>query len=138
MKHSSKKWALGTIFAAIAGFTAGILTAPKSGKETRKDIKEATLNSITEAEKQLKNLHTQLTELINETHGKFEVVGDKAKKQLDEALAKAKRAKDKARELLSAVHEGDAGDQDLQKAIKEASEVVDHLKTFLEKPDSKN
>ena len=133
MKTNSKKWAIGTIFAAIAGFTAGILTAPKSGKETRKDIKEATLDSISEAEKQLKNLHTQLTELIDEAQAKLEVLGDKAKKQLNEILVTAKKAKTKAREILSAVHEGDAGDQDLQKAINEASKAADHLKTFLKK-----
>ena len=31
--------AINTIFAAAAGFAAGILLAPKSGKETREDIK---------------------------------------------------------------------------------------------------
>ena len=32
---------LGTIFGAVAGFTAGVLSAPKAGKETRKDLKNA-------------------------------------------------------------------------------------------------
>lgn len=34
------KKALAIIGAAAAGFAAGILTAPKSGKETRKDLKK--------------------------------------------------------------------------------------------------
>jgi gas vesicle protein len=31
---------LGTIIGAAAGFVAGVLTAPKSGKETRSDLKQ--------------------------------------------------------------------------------------------------
>ena len=38
---SKGKIVLGTIFGAVAGFAAGILSAPKSGKETRQDIKDA-------------------------------------------------------------------------------------------------
>ena len=34
------KKVLAIIGAVAAGFTAGILTAPKSGKETRKDLKD--------------------------------------------------------------------------------------------------
>lgn len=36
---SKTKFALGTLIGAVAGVVAGILTAPKSGKETRADIK---------------------------------------------------------------------------------------------------
>ena len=38
---SKGKFALGALFGAVAGFVAGVLTAPKSGKETRADIKNA-------------------------------------------------------------------------------------------------
>jgi len=37
---SSIKKTIAVIGAAIAGFTAGILSAPKSGKETREDLKK--------------------------------------------------------------------------------------------------
>ncbi len=36
---SKAKFAAGTIFGAIIGLAAGILTAPKSGKETRAELK---------------------------------------------------------------------------------------------------
>jgi gas vesicle protein len=36
---SKGKFALGALFGAAAGFIAGIVTAPKSGVETRADIK---------------------------------------------------------------------------------------------------
>jgi gas vesicle protein len=41
-KSNFKRVAIGSGIAAAAGFVAGVLTAPKSGKETRADIKTAT------------------------------------------------------------------------------------------------
>ncbi len=41
----SKKFLLGATIGAIAGFVTGILTAPKSGKETRQDIKDASVKA---------------------------------------------------------------------------------------------
>jgi gas vesicle protein len=35
-----KRLAIGALFGAAVGVVAGILTAPKSGKETRQDIKD--------------------------------------------------------------------------------------------------
>jgi gas vesicle protein len=134
-KNNTKKWAIGTFFAAIAGFAAGILTAPKSGKETRKDIKKTTLNSLAEAEKQLKNLYDQLTELITEAQTDFGAVSTKTKEQLEVVLTAAKQAKAKAKELLSTIHKGNTRDQDLQKAINDVTKAINHLKTFLKKPN---
>ena len=37
---NKSKFALGAIMGAAAGIVAGLLTAPKSGKMTRQDIKE--------------------------------------------------------------------------------------------------
>lgn len=42
---------LAVIGAAVVGFAAGILTAPKSGKETREDLKKKTEEFKSEAEK---------------------------------------------------------------------------------------
>ena len=39
-KHGKKGIAIGAVIGAVAGVVAGILFAPKSGKETRKDIKD--------------------------------------------------------------------------------------------------
>ena len=45
------KKVLAIIGAAAAGFAAGILTAPKSGKETRKDLKKKTIKLKADTEK---------------------------------------------------------------------------------------
>jgi gas vesicle protein len=125
--------AIGATIAAAAGFVAGILTAPKSGKETRDDIKEATAKGLMEAEKELKKLHTDLTKVIDEAKAQSEKLTGKAKNELEALLLKAKDTKEKAREVLSAIHEGDAEDKDLKKAVKDATAALDHLKSYLQK-----
>ena len=132
-KDTMKKFALGAVLAAAAGYIAGILTAPKSGKETRADIKEGAKTALSAAEKELKVLHTELNKLLEEAQGKAKELKGTAQENLDKAMASAKVAKEKARELLSAVHEGDADDKDLKKAIADANKAIDHLKTYLKK-----
>lgn len=125
--------AISAAIAAAAGYVAGILTAPKSGKETRSDIKNAAVAGKAEAEKQLKQLHTQLASLLNQAKDEVSDLKGKAQKDLNDAMDKAKKAKDKARVILSAVHEGDADDQDLKKAIDEAKKALKSLKDYMKK-----
>ncbi|MET1033057.1 MAG: YtxH domain-containing protein [Candidatus Saccharimonadales bacterium] len=133
MSKTTKRWALGAVVAAAAGYVAGILTAPKSGKETRKDLKETAEKGISEAEKQLKKLHTQLASLMNEAKDKATTLQGSAQKELQMIISKTNTAKEKARDLLSASHEGNADDKDLQKAIDEANKAIDHLRNYLKK-----
>lgn len=131
MDKRAKKFAIGAVVAAAAGYVAGILTAPKSGKETREDIKETAVRTYTAAEKELKVLHTELSKLMTEARKKVGELQGAAQKNLDKAVEVAQGAKDKARDLLSAAHEGKAEDKDLSAAVKDAQKAVDHLKSFL-------
>lgn len=133
MQKTTKRLALGTIFAAAVGYVTGILTAPKSGKETRSDIKHAAEQGMAEAEKQLKKLHTQMNDLLKEAKTKAADLKGTASKDLQVAIDKVSTAKEKARELLSALHEGGAEDKDLKKAIDDATKAIDHLKGYLKK-----
>jgi gas vesicle protein len=133
MEKNTKRWALGAMVAAVAGYIAGLLTAPKSGKETRQDIKQAAEHGMAEAEKQLKRLHTQMSEAIGQAKEKADTLKGEAKKDLQAAIDKTTVVKEKARELLSALHEGGAEDKDLQKAINDANKAVEHLKSYLKK-----
>lgn len=130
---ASKKFAIGAAVAALAGYVTGVLTAPKSGKETRKEIKDTASKGVTEAERELKKLHTELNELIGDVKDRGEELGSKTAKELNEIVDKAKTAKEKARELLSALHEGDAEDKELKKAMADANKAIDHLRKFLKK-----
>lgn len=133
-KKSLKRLAIGSSVAAVAGYLAGILTAPKSGQQTREDLKTAATEGASKAEKDLKKLHTDLTTAIDETKKSGEKLSKKAQSELDDLLEKAKDTKEKARELISVIHEGGAADdKDLKKAIKNANDAIDQIRTYLKK-----
>lgn len=133
MGKNSKRFALSALIAAIAGYLTGILTAPKSGRETRQDIKNTADKGITEAEKQLKTLHTELNTALGKAKNQSTRVSGKAKTELDSAIETGRKVKDKARAVLSAVHEGDSEDQELQAAIKDVQSAIKNLKSYIKK-----
>ncbi len=125
--------ALGGLLLAGLGYLAGILTAPKSGKETRQDIQRKALQAKADAEKRLKNMHSELNDLIDEAKATAKNVTTRAKSGLDEAIIRAQEARDKVRVILSAFHEGEPEDKDLRKAMSEAKKAIDHLKKYVGK-----
>lgn len=131
--HTGRKIFIGSAIAGIAGFLAGILTAPKSGKETRNDIKESASKSVDEAEKDLKQLHAEIDKVIAQAKANKDKLGKTAQKELNELVDKAKDSKAKAGEVLDAVRAGEAEDRDLDRAIKTANRSLDHLKKYLKK-----
>ena len=134
-KNSSnvKRIAIGSTIILAAGYLAGLLTAPKSGKETRSDIKAAADRTIAEAEKELKRLLGELDKVIAEAKVRGDKLSAKAQKELVVLVEKAKDTKEKVREVLSAIHEGDAEDQDLKKAVQNANSALEHLRDYLKK-----
>lgn len=132
-KGTIKKFALGAALAAAFGYVAGILTAPKSGKETREDIKDATAKGVAEAEKQLRRLQGDLDNLIDEARTRAEDVSGRTRREFEKVVDSAKDSKSKVRDILSALHNGEAGDKDLQRAISDASKAIDHLRDYLSK-----
>lgn len=70
---------------------------------------------------------------MDEARNRASELKGKAQVEMDKAVEAAKVVKEKTRELLSAVHEGDAEDRDLKKAVTEANKAVEHLKTYLKK-----
>jgi gas vesicle protein len=125
------KFAIGAILTAIAGYIVGLLTAPKSGKETRADIKNKAVETYSAAEKQLKKLHTELADLIDEVSDRINTFKDR--KDVTELLDKSRDAKQKAREVLSSLHDGETEDKDLKKAISDATKAIEHLRDYLKK-----
>lgn len=131
--NKGTKFALGTAVAAGIGYVAGILTAPKSGKETRMDIQDQAVKAKKESEKKLKELNSELTKQMNTAKSKIKTAESGAKAELQKALDKATAAKDKSRQILSAFHEGESEDKDLQKAVAEVHSAIDHLKEYMNK-----
>src|SRR6185312_2409413 len=87
---SGKKVALFGTVAATAGYLAGVLTAPKSGKETRQGIKNTAETGFAEAEKDLKKLSAELNKVVKDAKGSGEKLGVKAQKELGELVDRAK------------------------------------------------
>lgn len=132
-KNVVKKVAVGAAIAGVAGYVAGVLTAPKSGKETRQDIKKAASKAKTEAEKKLKELHSELNTKLEEAKKKGSDLTGKARQEFDKVLENAGGVKEKVREILSALHEGDADDPDLKKALKDAKDALKNLEKYAKK-----
>lgn len=131
MDKRTSKFAVATLIAAAAGYVAGVLTAPKSGKETRKDIKDVAQSKITELEKRLKSIHTELSSQLTKAKKQAGDLKGKAKKEADTLIERATKAKDKTRVALSSIHGGEADDKELQKAIDDAEKAVEHLKQYI-------
>jgi len=130
-QHLAQKFAIVAALSAAVGYLAGLLTAPKSGKDTRQALKDKATETYNAAEKELKKLHTELTDVIGEVSDR--ISSFRNSKEVSEALDKGRDAKQKAREVLSAMHDGEAEDKDLQKAIKDATAAIEHLRNYLHK-----
>lgn len=126
----------GGVIGVVVGAVTGILFAPKSGKETRQDIKDKAAKANKEAEKKLKELHAELKVKTDEAN----VLVNKAKgKASEEAADLAKRAeftKEKISELISAVRNFEAEDSEVEKALNEGKKLVKKITDSTS--DSKN
>ena len=57
----------------------------------------------------------------------------KGKAAQGEVVDKAQKTKQKTREVISALHDGNADDEDLDKAVTDVSKAIDSIKKFLKK-----
>lgn len=130
---TKKDVAVGALIAGVAGYLTGILTAPKSGKETRQDIKAAALKARKEAERRLKDVNAELNVLIQRAGELAEQTKGKASAEFEKLRDQAVEVRQKTREILSAIHEGEADDEDLQNAVDEVNKATEHLKKYLDK-----
>src|SRR6187402_2954300 len=97
----SKKLGLGLIIGAAAGVVTGFLTAPKSGKETRGDLKKKAEDVKHSAERKLKDAHKELGKLSEETKVAATKLTGKAKVELDELGKKAEGLKQDVKEAIT-------------------------------------
>jgi gas vesicle protein len=133
MKSKKGSLAVWSLILAGGSYVAGLLTAPKSGESTRKDINTAAQKAKKEAEDVLKSAHSELNELIAKCKIQAKKSKGKVNEELHTVVKSAETVKTKAREILSAVHEGEASNAELDKAVKEAKEAIKNLKTFIKK-----
>ncbi|MDB5169647.1 MAG: YtxH protein [Candidatus Saccharibacteria bacterium] len=131
--NAFKKIAVGAALAGAAGYVVGVLTAPNEGKKTRQQLKKTAENSVGDVEKQLKQLHSELGDLVADAKDGGSELSGRMQKKFGGAVDNARDAKDKLRQVLSSVHEGEASDKDLKKALEDARRSLNHLKQFIKK-----
>ena len=132
-QDKNKGLALGAAIGAVAGVVTGILFAPKSGKETRQDIKDTAVKVAAKLQEEAKKLQAELTELIDHAEAKAKEAGKTVSDKSHELIAQAKHTRDSLVELAKSVKAGEAEDKDLNKAIKKATEAKDALAAYLKK-----
>lgn len=127
------RFAVVTAAAAGMGYIAGILTAPKSGKETRKDIHNKAVETKEELTKKLDDVSTELGAAIEKGKTRVKNLEAGAKAEVEKAVNAAVLARDKAKDVIAAVKRGEAEDKDLKKAVNDVHSAVDNLKKYLQK-----
>lgn len=125
------KVGLVAVLAGVIGYATGILTAPKSGKETRQDIKEKTSDARQASERELKKLQQEMTKLIAKAEAKADSLKVKTSADRKKILDHANKAKTKAGEVIDAIKTKDIKDPDLQKAVDDLKKAKDNLAKFV-------
>lgn len=129
--HTGRKIAIGAAIAGAFGYLAGILTAPKSGKQTRADMAEKASDIRERAEIELAELEAELKNIIAQVKDKSVTLSAKARAEFNEAVVLAKDTQNKAASLLKAVKAGEAEDPELNKALKQARAASKNLAKYL-------
>ena len=132
-KNEKKGIAIGAAIGAVAGVVTGILFAPKSGKETRHDIKEGTTKAVDILLAEAKKLQLELKKLIEKVESTAGDTGKKLSVKAAELTEQAKSAKSHVEEIAVSVKAGKAEDKDLDLAIQKAKAARDSLKKYLSK-----
>lgn len=135
-KNTTKKVAASLLLGLAVGYVAGVLTAPKSGKETRQDIKDAANKAYKQAEARLKDAYSDLSDLVEIGTNKAHEFSARGREQFNKLSAQAVSAQLKLKSALANLRskgEDAMADEDLQSAIDSAQEAKDHLKDFLSK-----
>ncbi len=133
MSKNLKKLAIGSAIAAGLGYLTGILTAPKSGKETRQDVKNTAVKAKLQAEKELKKLHSEITKQLDRAKELSKKLKKEHQADLDKLVSAANHAKIKAKQMLSNIHDGGSDDKELNKAIDDVNKAVNSLKDYIDK-----
>jgi gas vesicle protein len=94
---SKGKFALGALFGVVVGAIAGLLTAPKSGKETIKDLKAKASEISSDVTKKAETVTEATGDVVAEAKIKVHEVMTDARTNIDELKDRAERAIDGAK-----------------------------------------
>jgi len=81
---SKTKIAIGAIIGAAAGIIAGMLTAPKSGKETRADLKDKANELKANATRRAKMTESRAEDMVGDVKAEAKAYKERAEKAKQE------------------------------------------------------
>lgn len=117
-----------TVTLLAAGYVIGLLTAPRGGKTNKRLFRRKSDNTVSDLEKQLKQMFIQTQTLIKKINTN-KIVNSKLKTSKETLV----NNQDKIKELLSYIHGNDALDEDLVDAINEAKKGLNSFANYLNK-----
>lgn len=124
-----KKVITGGFSLLAIGYALGILTAPKSGKQTRKRLRKTAKNSMYDMERDLKTIYSQTKNTLDQLAKDNPTLSSR----YNNAKDLAEKSQHKLKGLISAIHGHDNVDEDLEAALKDAKSALMGLKSFLKK-----
>jgi gas vesicle protein len=131
MNKDVKNVGIALIAGLAAGYALGVLTAPKSGKETRSDIKDAGAKAYKIAEARLKNTYEDLSEVIANAGEQAKKLNKKGREELDVLLAAAHDAQGRVKQLITSVRKGDVTEELFEDTVVAAQVAKDELQDFI-------
>jgi len=131
MKKPIKNLAIVAAAGAAAGYLTGLLTAKKSGKETRADIVDTTNKIKDSTEAKINELTKELVAVIKQAEAKINSSKLGLKSDLSVLTSKAKQTTSKASEVIAAFKSGKAKDKDLNESIESTKAALKRLKNYL-------
>ena len=132
-QNNKTKLAFRVLIGAIVGFVTGLLSAPKSGQETRADIKQTAHKASEVLSAKAKQAQVHLSQLITKAEDKLKQTKQATGSQSRQLVDRAKHAKSQVGDVAKAVKDGQATDKDLDAAVKKANAAVTSLKSYLKK-----
>ena len=133
MDNNESKFVKGMLFGLIAGVAAGILLAPKSGKETRQDIKRVSQDAAHKAMEHVHKVQSDLANQLQKAEAQLKKMTSSAKDDAKAAVAAAKKSRDQLASVVDAVKNGSSDDEDLDIAVKNAEASLLSLKKYFKK-----
>ena len=148
---SAKNIAVGTILGSLAGVTAGILFAQKSGEETRKDIADfaddATVQAKQNIDTAIENLKEKSDEISHDLKDKYQEYQDRNMTELHKVADEFDEAKDyiidyiqdaeNDESIAKDLKDKEVTDEDLEKTRESLSNVADRIDKEIKGKDLK-
>ncbi|HSX28648.1 MAG TPA: YtxH domain-containing protein [Candidatus Saccharimonadales bacterium] len=122
----SGKFVLGAALGAAVGAITALLTAPKSGKETREDLKNKATEMSHEAMRQLRKLEGELNKRISDAKRLVGKLEGNARTEVESLITRAERMRDRAMKMAEDI-KNDTKKQLDEKFMSDAKAVLDDL-----------